>query len=358
MSTICLNMIVKNESQCISKCLDSVKQFIDYYVICDTGSTDNTEEVVRKTLDGIPGEYHNCEWKDFSTNRNQAIKLAKDKADYILIIDADDHLVVEKSTFNNLKELVYKFKIIHSNIVHYRPHLIHNSLDFKYVGVVHEYLDLPFYVNQTILPNCSIVIGHGGSRSQDPEKFIKDAHTLEEALKDEPTNTRYVFYCAQSYRDCGDTINALRYYMTRTAMGGWSEERYCSYLEAGKLMERLRPDDVKNITVTYLKGHECNPERVECLCYLSMYYRKLGLLSGAYAFAKMGTTISKPTEALFLEPDCYDWKIWDEAAVAGFYVGKKEEATTINRKLLASSKLPVYARSRIVTNLEFCEGKK
>lgn len=356
--SICLSMIVKNESDCIAKCLESVKPFINYWIICDTGSTDNTEEVVKKCLDGVPGEFHKCEWKDFATNRNEAISLSKTKADYTLIIDADDHLVAEDSTFQNLTGLSYKIKIIHSNIVHYRPHLLHNSVNFKYIGVVHEYIELPHGVKQDILQNCSIVVGHGGARSKDPDKFLRDARVLEVALKNEPGNTRYVFYCAQSYRDAGDYVSALRYYMTRAEMGGWSEERYCAYLEAGKLMEKLKSDDIQNITITYLKGHECNTNRVECLCYLAMYYRKKGLLAGAYAFAKMGTGIKKPVDALFLEPDCYDWQIWDETAVSGFYMGKKEEATLINKELLANPKLPMLARSRISTNLDFCEGKK
>jgi glycosyltransferase involved in cell wall biosynthesis len=40
--TICINMIVKNESKIITRMLDTVLPIIDAYCICDTGSTDNT----------------------------------------------------------------------------------------------------------------------------------------------------------------------------------------------------------------------------------------------------------------------------------------------------------------------------
>ena len=43
---ICLNMIVKNESKIITRLLDSLLKIIDHYVIVDTGSTDNTIEVI------------------------------------------------------------------------------------------------------------------------------------------------------------------------------------------------------------------------------------------------------------------------------------------------------------------------
>ena len=44
--TVCLNMIVRNESSVIQRCLDSVKGFIDYWVIVDTGSIDGTQKIV------------------------------------------------------------------------------------------------------------------------------------------------------------------------------------------------------------------------------------------------------------------------------------------------------------------------
>lgn len=351
-------MIVKNEAHCISKCLESVKPFIDYWVICDTGSTDDTEKVVTECLKDIPGEFHKHEWQDFATNRNRAINLSKTKANYTLIMDADDYLVADKFAFQNLTELAYRIQIKHVNLSHYRPQLIHNLVDFKYVGVIHEYLELPYNVSQKILPGCQIVVRAVGARSQDADKYLKDAEVLEKALKMDPANTRYVFYCAQSYRDSGKLEKALGYYMRRSDMIGWSEEKYCSYLEAGKIMEKIFPDDIKNITITYLKAYECNPSRVESLFYLAAYYRKSGLLSGAYLFAKQGVTILKPTDALFLEPDCYDWKIWDELAVAGYYMGKQEESTTINKKLLAGNSLPESERVRIRTNLDFCLGKR
>ena len=44
--TLCLNIIVKNESRIISRLFDSVINIIDCYCICDTGSTDNTIQII------------------------------------------------------------------------------------------------------------------------------------------------------------------------------------------------------------------------------------------------------------------------------------------------------------------------
>src|SRR5574340_542399 len=95
--TICLNMIVKNESKVIERCLASVKPIIDTWVIVDTGSTDGTQAIVREFLKDIPGELHERPWVNFGHNRNEALELARGKADYLLLIDADDKLAYEEN---------------------------------------------------------------------------------------------------------------------------------------------------------------------------------------------------------------------------------------------------------------------
>ena len=46
--TICLNMIVKNEAHIICQTFDNLTKCFDfdYYVICDTGSTDGTQKKI------------------------------------------------------------------------------------------------------------------------------------------------------------------------------------------------------------------------------------------------------------------------------------------------------------------------
>ena len=129
--TICLSMIVKNEAHCIEKCLESVKPIITNWLIADNGSTDNTRQVVQNCLKGIPGEYALTTWKDFSTNRNEALSLAtKFNCDYILVIDADDYLVInDLSEFEHINKPVYSFNIKHGSITYPRPQLVKTSIN-------------------------------------------------------------------------------------------------------------------------------------------------------------------------------------------------------------------------------------
>jgi glycosyltransferase involved in cell wall biosynthesis len=85
-------MIVKDEAPNIERCLASCAPFINYYIICDTGSTDNTKEIIKKFFDekGIPGEILDHEWSDFGTNRSKALEACMGKTKWVMMIDADD----------------------------------------------------------------------------------------------------------------------------------------------------------------------------------------------------------------------------------------------------------------------------
>ena len=85
-------MIVKNEAHIIQRCLDSVRPFIDHWLIVDTGSTDGTQQLIRQHLRDLPGELFERPWKNFGHNRTEALELARGRADYLFVIDADEVL--------------------------------------------------------------------------------------------------------------------------------------------------------------------------------------------------------------------------------------------------------------------------
>ena len=98
MPTIGLCMIVKNEAKLIRRCLDSVRPLIDFAAIDDTGSTDGTQDIIRRWLleHKIEGHVWRADWKDFASNRNSALANLKNypEIDYAFMIDADDQLAI------------------------------------------------------------------------------------------------------------------------------------------------------------------------------------------------------------------------------------------------------------------------
>ncbi|NGX45432.1 MAG: SPBc2 prophage-derived glycosyltransferase SunS [Chlamydiae bacterium] len=127
---VCLNMIVKNESAVVKRSLGSVKPIIDYWVIVDTGSTDGTQEIIKEFMKEIPGELHERPWVNFEHNRNEALQLAKGKADYTLFIDADEELVYDKEfALPNLDKDFYYLTTEHGDTYYETIQLINDHLN-------------------------------------------------------------------------------------------------------------------------------------------------------------------------------------------------------------------------------------
>ena len=352
--TLCLNMIVKNEAQVIRRCLDSVRPFIDHWVIVDTGSSDGTQDIIRAHFADIPGELHERPWRDFGFNRTQALELARGKADYILIMDADNIFrTPEGWCWPRLNGDAYNVQL-HSNGTTYLQNLlVADRLPWRWVGVLHEYLttDAPHRVET--LAGAWIDRRHEGARSRDPETFRKDAAILERALTDDPQNVRYAFYLAQSWRDAGELNKARDAYRKRSTMGGWEEEVWYSLYEVANLSVRLDAPatDVRN---DYLEAYQYRPRRAEPLVALAAWHRGRNEWALALMFARAARVITRPQDLLFLDDGAYRWRADDEAAIAAYWTGNLTECYALCWSLLDEDRVPEAERARIEMNRDFC----
>jgi hypothetical protein len=351
--SICLNMIVKDEASVIARCLSSVKPWIDRWAIVDTGSSDDTRDIVRETMRDVPGELHERPWRNFGHNRSEALDLARDKADYLLFIDADETLgTAPNAQWPTLHEPAYSLEARYAELSYDRVSLVSTRLPWKWVGVLHEYLEADKPVAQPRVPGFWIDVRPEGARSKDPMKFAKDAALLEAALRDEPGNARYAFYLAQSYRDAGDVKNAKRCYEKRSTMAGWDEETWFALFQAARMSELLG-DDAAQVKSAYLAAHEARPSRAEPLVHLARYLRGRLEWNSAYLFASAAHALPISTDRLFVDVTAQGWWGHDELALAAFYTGKREEAAHLWNALLRNPALPAAERSRIEKNLSF-----
>lgn len=356
---VCLNMIVKNERAVIGRCLDSVLPLIDTWVIVDTGSTDGTQAFIREKLQGVPGELFERPWVNFGKNRSEALELARDRADFLLLLDADEiieHAALELDSLT-ADEYLANFRLGPSDTTWYRTALIRSRLPWRYHGVVHEYLTCDVPHTRDKLPGLELRSFSDGARNEVPTaKYAADAQLLEAALREEPNDCRYSFYLAQSYRDSGDPERALTAYERRITLGGWDEEVFEAKYQIGRLKEQLaRP--WPEIVTAYLDAFEYRRTRAEPLCALARANRLRQSWSQAELFARAASALPRPEDILFVDGSVYAWRAWDELAIADYYVGKYLESAEINQRLLAGSVLPEAERSRILKNLEFSQLK-
>lgn len=291
--SLCLNMIVKNESYIIRDTLEKLLKKIkfDYWVISDTGSTDNTKEIILDFFKkvNICGEIFDDEWKGFGHNRTKALEHAYKKSKYLLVFDADDELCGDFV----LPELVldsYHFQFGDASGISYtRTQLINNQKKWKYFGVLHEFIGCMEPTNGTdvIRGNYYTLSGKSGDRSKDSNKYLKDAKILEEAYDEAVNNNdaiynRYGFYCANSYYDCGKYEDAIKWYKKTLESGCWCQEKYVSCLRIYNCYKCLKQQETGFFYL--VKSAEYDKERVECFYELIQHYCCSGLNENAYAY--------------------------------------------------------------------------
>ncbi len=306
MSRICLCVMAKDEEETILRTLESAKTLISFVaLLLDERTTDKTFSIVENfcTENKIGFRFQSSPWKNFGENRNECLKLGRETGcEWLLILDADDYLIVEKNFIFELLEDAYQIKVIHGNLSYFKTQIIRASLPFYFDMPTHEalYCSKTFSCKQ--LSGIEMKIGSGDARKNATQLFLNDIKLLEIYLQQFPNHLRALFYLAQSYRDYGDLHKASDTYQKRARLGGWLEEVYVSLLEHAKCQERLNAS-ASTVAAAYFGAYTYRPSRGEAQWHLVRY-----LKSQAFPISDLANLLRKsppPEDILFIEPGAY-----------------------------------------------------
>lgn len=359
---ICLTMIVKNESHIIERLLNSTKDIVDCISISDTGSTDNTVELIENFMKekGIPGRVYHDKWKSFGHNRTVSVmesrktltelQLDPEKT-YFLLLDAD--MILKRLDSFNKEELIadaYMVMQKSPNLSHYNTRLIKASLPWCCLGVTHEYWYCPLKQSTQRLATLEIEDrGDGGSKA---DKFERDLALLTKGIQDEPENERYLFYLAQTYKCLKQYEPAIEWYKKRVEKGGWVEEVWYSKYMIGECYELL--GSWEEALKWYLAAYECNPARSESLYPIAKHYRINKEHALATLYARQGASIPIPRDQLlFISDPIYDYQFDEELSIAAYYTPFKKEGYQSLNRLLLNKKVPEDVKKLAYSNLRF-----
>lgn len=343
--TFCLCMIVRDEAHVILRCLESVKPLITKWCIVDTGSTDQTRELVERAMTGIPGTLHERPWVNFGHNRTEALLLAQaEGCDYTFVIDADEVLdIPEGWVCPPLKADAYMVTTRSGQTEYPRRHLMRSRLPWQYVGLLHEYSECAVSHTQDYLPGIRVVVRFDGARRRAPDTYRKDAELLQAHVDNGNGTPRDVFYLAQSYRDAEMKDEAIKWYEKRAAMkDGYHEEVFVSLYEIAKMK-----GDVDSL----LRAWSAAPDRAEPLFHAAVTLSRRKDFVAAKVLFEAAMPIPKPgPQKLFVNAEIYDVLLPLEFAVVLYWLGEHERAMDINRKLL-DGPLPAHHRDLVTSNL-------
>jgi hypothetical protein len=350
---LCLHMMVKDEARRIKETLESVKPYVDSWMIFDTGSTDGTQALIKEAFfdaecPGILAEgkietYEDTGIIDYAASRNKGLDFLKELMPetpiFILLLNGDD-ILKDGDKLRSFceaheqdKDEAYHTEIRGEsgpNFIY--PRLIRTSANWRYSMPTHEIICGKEPVRQ-------MATGAWILKCNDPvevrmARWKKDQIVLERYLKKHVDDHRALFYLAQTH-EClseeGDTYNrakhvkqAIDLYIKRGGLGGWQDEAYESNFRAAKLMERLQHSwsEIQNIM---LKAYSIAPYRAEPLAYIAQHWLDAGVYATAYVFASAAAEIPIPHPGpLNPENNLYEAIIPDLLSRAAYYIGKKE----------------------------------
>lgn len=367
MTTVGFTTIVKNEAHVVTRALASVLPIVDYVLISDTGSTDDTPRVIRSWLQthGIPGEVMERPWVDFSHNRNEALERLSEKRslDYVLTIDADEYLVFDPGFDIRL----FKDSLDEADAWRVTSRVSSQKFDRLQLFSNHKGCHFRYRIHEKLTHPGGIVIGRArgffnqytfdGARMRNPNKYLDDARVIEEELasgvydSDPSALERYTYYLAQCFNWGREYKKALEAYRRQTQMTKAEAHAASSYFNMAVIMERLG-ENPESIIATYLQSYGAEPLRAEPLCGAARIANMHGWHQKAYEFAGAASNLPEP-DAWTIDTAAYEWRGLDQLLLACIGTRRFAEAVEVAERLLAEAKFPESERERIEKNAAY-----
>jgi Rps23 Pro-64 3,4-dihydroxylase Tpa1-like proline 4-hydroxylase/glycosyltransferase involved in cell wall biosynthesis len=364
--TMCFATMCKNEEHCIQNTLESVYKHIDYWVVCDTGSTDRTCEIVKNFFEekGIPGELHVDEWVGFDHNKSLMMERAKDKTDYVLHLDADD-LLINGLDFgkNDIGDDAYFMNVTRGTLKWMALIIFNNRLTWKFCGVAHTTIkckEKESFTTKDISNRNSYVSGEGiGSRAFDPKKFLYDAEKLKKQFFDtllsdpDNLNSRSAFYTGQSYQDYGMLEEAIKWYKLYTKLDvTWFEEIFECNMRIAYCMMKLNYK-LSDIESQMSLAINIEPDRAEPYYFMGKHCNEIGEYEKAYNYLRAAKSRDyksvKEKYRLFIQETMYGIYNNDELSVACFWSDRFDEGYKYLLEILNDERFS-SSKDRLLTN--------
>lgn len=353
--TIGLLMMVKNETKRIHVTLESVVGFVDAIIIYDTGSTDNTLDIIRTFCEKhkINLYIKKGDFVNFSVSRNVSLDFA-DTVDvhYLLLLDCNDELrggkalkTCAETFFNQPNQAFLVCQEWWSGMrdKYFNIRFVKNRCGWRYCGVVHEWMkdmnsptDKPRFPVPRLTENVILYQDRTVDDDKTGKRFQRDKELLLAEYKENPTDPRTLFYLAQTCQCLNEHEETLHYSKLRLELQGFYEERFHSYMRCASSVLQIN-GNWDEALAWYMKAYE-EFQRAEPLVKIADYYRKKASLqihekkpvnnlwNVAYMYLYEACQLPYPEHCnLFVDKGIYDYYRYHLLGIVGYYVGRYKE---------------------------------
>jgi predicted O-methyltransferase YrrM len=299
-----LCIMVKNGGPQFEQMLIDNLPIIDEWTILDTGSTDDTIDIIKRVLVGKKyGNLYEEPFINFRDSRNRLIELAGDECKYKLMLD-DTYIIKGdlRSFLNEVRSDQYSTSftlfILSDDTKYGSNRIIKSNSDLRYIHKIHEVISDKNNIN-VVIPEH---VAHIDDRRFDymekrtMERKQLDLKLLYEELNDDPNNPRTYYYLAQTYNLLGDYEKTYFYFMKRCEFknSGFLQERVDAAFEAARIANFKLNYPWEQCEKLYLDAFKIDETRPESLYFIGIHYYLDNNYKKAYEFFKKGFEIGFP----------------------------------------------------------------
>ena len=304
-----LCIMVKNAGpQFEQMLLDNINYF-DKWTILDTGSTDETIDIVNRTLVGKKYGNLYCEpFINFKDSRNRLLELAGNECKYITMLD--DTYVIDGDLREFLKEVrgdqysnSFSLYISSDDTFYGSNRIIRSDSGLKYIYRIHEVITDKNNIN-IIIPQNKIKIidrrfDYMEKRTMERKKL--DLKLLFEELEDNPNDPRTYYYLAQTYNLLEDYEKAYYYFLKRIEIinAGFIQERYDSAFEAGRIANFKLNKSWDECLKLYEKAIQIDDTRPDAHYFIGIHHYLENNYKLAYKYFKIGFELGFPSHCQY-----------------------------------------------------------
>lgn len=301
-----LCIMVKDAGDLFEKVLTENLPYIDRWTILDTGSTDNTIDIINKVLSVKKGSLVQEPFINFRDSRNRCLELAGTKCKYNIMLD--DTYVIRgdlRDFFTKIRGDQYAESyslIVKSNDLEYSSNrILKSENNLKYIYKIHEVIQH----NQNVFIPKDIIYISDYTNDYMEERTIdrkrKDLDLLFEEIKEDPQNPRHYYYIAQTYKLLDEHELAAEYFQKRYdhPIEGFFQEKLDSLFEMTRIYNFKLNKPWEECEQLYLKCYNMDTSRPESLYFIGIHYYLENNYNKAYEYIKAAFEIGYPVDKQF-----------------------------------------------------------
>jgi tetratricopeptide (TPR) repeat protein len=330
-----LCIMVKNAGPIFETVLRENLPIIDRWTILDTGSTDGTQDIVRRVLNVKKGNLYEEPFINFRDSRNRCLDLAGKHCKYLLMLDDTYALRNDLRQFLNTVRgdqfaSSYSLLIKSDDTEYYSNRITMSERELRYIYTIHEVIQFEKNKENVVIPkNAAYIHDHRADymekRTMDRKQY--DLKLLYDMVKEDPNNPRHYYYLAQTYNLLEDYDNAAIWFHTRAVskLEGHIQEAVDSWFELGRIYNFKLNRPWEECMKCYEECYKMDPTRPEALYFIGIHYYLEEQKEVAFDYFKRAFTLGYPVHAQFsLKPTlvfhylpkflaelCYTYRNWN-----------------------------------------------